>query len=101
MGKKGKRKVQHTHSSTCCSEACDHATDKDVIMACQRIFERKSIKRHLVQFAMCVYTYDLFILKCCSTNNFLKLISMRGNYNKRVTIWPNKHAGKYIIFDKK
>ena len=43
MGKKGKRKAQQSHSSPCCSEACNHAVvDKEVLIACQRIFERES-----------------------------------------------------------
>ena len=44
MGKKGKRKAQQNHSGPCCSEGCgDHFLDKDVLTACQRIFERKSM----------------------------------------------------------
>lgn len=40
MGKKGKRKAQQNHSGPCCSEGCgDHFLDKDVLTACQQIFE--------------------------------------------------------------
>ncbi|XP_068711253.1 actin-histidine N-methyltransferase-like [Montipora foliosa] len=41
MGKKGKRKAHQSQSTACCSsQACQNSSvDKDVLFACQRIFE--------------------------------------------------------------
>ena len=42
MGKKSKRRGQQSQAGPCCSEACcDYVVDKDVLVACQKIFECK------------------------------------------------------------
>ena len=42
MGKKSKRRGQQSQAGPCCSEACcDYGVDKDVLVACQKIFECK------------------------------------------------------------
>ena len=42
MGKKSKRRAQQSRAGPCCSEACcDYGVDKDVLVACQKIFECK------------------------------------------------------------
>ena len=44
MGKKSKRRGQQSQAGPCCSEACcDYVVDKDVLVACQKIFECKYI----------------------------------------------------------
>ncbi|XP_073241569.1 actin-histidine N-methyltransferase-like [Porites lutea] len=44
MGKKSKRRGQQSYAGPCCSEACgDCGVDKDVLVACQKIFELVSL----------------------------------------------------------
>ena len=67
MGKKSKRRGQQSYAGPCCSEACgDCGVDKDVLVACQKIFERK-------------YGYSLNTVKFTFNSLFLSLL-LEGCY---------------------